>query len=52
LATSTGMAKEMPAAAFIELMPMTSPSKLTSGPPLLPNCVHEKVAHRFPGNAS
>lgn len=32
-----GIAKEMPAVTFIAFTPTTSPSRLMSGPPELPN---------------
>ena len=38
-----GMAKLMPGVTFMELMPMASPSRLTSGPPLLPNVMAASV---------
>lgn len=38
-----GMAKDIPEVTFILLMPIASPSKLTSGPPLLPNVIGASV---------
>ena len=38
-----GMAKEIPSAILMVLMPIASPSRLTNGPPELPNVIAASV---------
>ena len=45
IAISMGIANEIPVDpfTFIELMPITSPSRFTNGPPLLPSFIEASV---------